>query len=331
MPNFFVPNETRNFFLENATSAKERLEITTLTEAELKPISNNLVTELYKSVIEKAHIDFEDIPASKGDITKYKGYIDMVKCLDIISRIATKNNTKIIEVEIVQKSIANIVALRDQFTKGYSIGNKFLILQYNTLVAACVESTSILIASYVDYVKRVDSVDFEIINTHSNQGGLCIANLKRFNELVASGDYTKMCNAVLSGATKSIITESAVVITFAVLTTLVAGVILLKNIVFKLFYARMKISEYLNMQAMFLEMNKNNIEASGSNIPPAKKKEIIKKQQELSNKLSKLSDKIRVDVVMSDSTSIKEVKKSNSTYTLDVIKNTNNIDNIELL
>lgn len=331
MPNFFVPNETRNFFLENATSAKEKREIMTLTESELQPVSNNLVTELYKSVVEKSHIDFEDIPASKGDITKYKGYVDMVKCLDIISRIATKNNTKITEVEIVQKAIANIVALRDQFTKGFAIGNNFLVLQYNTLVATCVEATSSVIASYVDYIKRVDAVEFTIINTKTNSGGLCVSNLKRFNDLVASGEYAKMCNAVVSGATKSIITESVAVITVAVLTTLVAVVILLKQIVFRMYYNRMKLSEYLKMQAMFLEMNKATIEASGSNIPPAKKKTIIKKQQELSAKLLKLSDKIKVENTMADSTSTKELKKDNSTYTLDAIKTTNNLDNIELL
>lgn len=322
--------EVRNFFLSKATTVKEQREIRALTESDMKPVSDNLVSALYKSAVEKAHIDFEDIPASRGDITKYKGYVDMCECLDIVERLAIKANTSIKEVNIVKKSIGNIVALRDQFTKGFAIGNQFMMLQYNTLVAACVESTSAIIASYVDYIKTVNAVEFKIINTKISSGNLFIENLEKFNNLVASGDYGKTCNAVLTGATNNILKEGVIAMTAIVLASIAAVVIMMRQIVFKFYYNRMKLSEYLKMQAMFLEMNKTAVQSSGNNLSAAKKKEVLKKQQALADKLNKIADKIKVEGSMADNTSKKEIKKDNNVYTLDDMKQTN-IDSIELL
>ena len=41
----------------------------------------------FDKVIEKGHVDFGDIPTSKGNIENYKGYQNMVEILDVIAAI----------------------------------------------------------------------------------------------------------------------------------------------------------------------------------------------------------------------------------------------------
>lgn len=331
--NIFNHNPVVAFFMENATCYKDKKAAMALTEGDLNQVSNNLVSELYKSAINKSHIDFADIPATRGDITKYKGYVDMQQCLDIVDNIAKQSNVKIKETEVVRTALGNIVAMRDVYTKGYALNNDFIMLQYCTMSALCVEATSGIIASFVDYVKTVDNVQFKIINGSTSSAQIAIDNLNSFNASMTSGEYSKICNVVLkNGNAAGIVKESAIVITAAVMTSLVAAVVLMRNVVFRFFYLRMKLSDYLKMQAMFLEMNRANLEAKENKMAPAKRKAVIKKQAELADKLNKMSDKLKVESTAANVAANREIKRENSAYTLDNIKSVNSpIDNIELL
>ena len=48
------------------------------------PITTKYKEKLYKSVLDKAHINFDDIPLSKGNIRNYSGYHNMIDTLDVI-------------------------------------------------------------------------------------------------------------------------------------------------------------------------------------------------------------------------------------------------------
>lgn len=327
----FVQNPTHNFFMKNG-SYNDKKRVMALTEADLSQVSNNLVAKLYKSAIEKAHIDFEDIPATKGDITKYSGYADMIQSLNIVNDIAARSNVKIHAIDTVTTAIGNIVTMRDIYSKGYALNREFIMLQYCTMVATCVEATSAIIASFVDYVKGIDKVSFSIIQPKTSIGATAISNLESFNKSVASGEYVKACNVVLkNGNDLGVVRESAVVITAAVITSLVTLVALMRQIVFRFYYNRMKISDYLKMQAMFLQMNKATIEASESKVSPAKRKQIVKKQLELADKLNKIADKLKVESVTADSKSVKEMTREDKTFTLDQLQTNPGLDNVELL
>lgn len=330
--NIFSKGATVDFLLENATTYAQKREIYALSEADITAAGNGLISKLYRSAIDKSFIDFDEIPQSKGDITKYSGYADMVQSLSIVENIAHKSNIKIAELEIVNKAISNVVALRDVFTKGYSLNKDFLILQYNTIVAACIEATSCIIASFVEYTKRVDTYEFTLVGGKLSQGANAVKNLETFNKTVASGEYSKIAHIVLkTDAAKGLITENAVVITAAVISTIVVLVVMMREIVFRWFYNKMRLSEYLKLQAMFLEMNKTTVESKSSNLSPEKKKKVVKKQAELAAKLMKWSDKLKVENTMAVTKAGSELKKDNATMTLDSVRDSGRVDNFELL
>lgn len=313
-----------DILLENASSFKEKQEIRTLTEAESNAVNSNMVGKLYKSVLDKAHINFEDIPKSKGDITAYSGYKHMAESVETLKRLASKASVKIDDIDIVDKALRNLVANRALFELGFKLDKQFVILEYNLLVTACVEATSVLISSYVDYVKRVDVVDFSIINAKHQSGAVCIESLDRFNKSVASGEFAKVMNYVNknNSVTESVTVGTALMVGAGVIAAVVAIVTLMRELVYHYFNMRMGLSDYLKMQAMFLEMNKNSLMAN-DRIPAQDKIKIMKKQEELAGKLSKISEKLRVDQNMADNKANAQKRNESKGWTLSSVRDEN--------
>ena len=307
-------NEALNILVENTTTFSERNKIYALTEAEANKISNDLITNLYKSALSKSHIDFDDIPDSKGDITKYSGYKSMVESLRNIRALQEKSNVAIRELDIIEKAISNIIAYRGSFEKGFGLGKDYIILQYNTLVACCVEATSLLISSYVDYVRRVDKIEFSLVNSKFNIGSICVTNLEKFNRSVANGEFVKITNTIIKTGSEGL--TGAAIIPIAIIAGVATSVIAIRELIFYFYYSKSKLSDYLKLQAMFLEMNKNNVEAN-TNIPASKRNEILKKQDDLSKKLTVAADKLKVNDTTTMSKVKVELKKETSGWTLD--------------
>lgn len=305
-------------FLENAVTFTERSQIYSLTEADMGNINNNMISKLYKSIVDKAHIDFDDIPKSKGNITKYTGYVSMVESLQLLHKLMEMNQMKVPEIDIIEKAINNITANRESFETGFKLGNEFIMLQYNVLVTACVESTSVLISSYVDFVKKIDKIDFVIINSKINSGSIAIDNLDKFNKTVANGDFGKVIRTMTHIVKESFI-ATAIAIPIAVVGVLTTSIYIVRELIFKYYEKKSSISNWLEVQASFLEINRFSVEANEM-IPPSKKEEILRKQEMISKKFRTLADKLKVNSAMSDSKAKDSLKKENSGWKLNDIK-----------
>lgn len=310
-------NFTTKILLENSTNYNEKNMIRALESTEKAKLDNVMVSNLYKSTIDKAHIDFDSIPETKGDITKYKGYPIMMETLTTIETLASKNNVKIDEIEVIRTAISHLRAYQGIYQDGFALRKTFIELQYNTLVLACVEATTSLVTSYMDYLKRIDTIEFTIIKNRTNNGSHCIEILRQYNNSVKTGEYQKFLNAIVKNK------EGFVGMDTAMIGMVIAGgalaiVPLLRELIFYFYYTRMKASEYLELQAMMLEINRTHIESMNMN--PKKKKEILKKQEQTMNKMLKLSEKIKVSQKVAKVKSMEEVKKEEKNWSLDNLK-----------
>lgn len=315
----FEQNPIMTLLLENCETFSDRRELFSLTEAEVNNVNNNMVNKLFDSAVSKAHVDFDDIPKSKGDISKYTGYKPMVECLNTLRNIAIKSGHKIPEIDIVEKALDNIVAYRDQFERGFKLNKDYVILQYNTLVMSCVIATSSLISSYVEYIKRIDKIEFSIINPKGYPGDTCITNLSKFNRSVSSGDFAKAMKAIITSDGQNFTGGVMAGIGLAI-TGLVVGAFFMRDIVFYIYYSRVKIADYLRVQSLFLELNKNNINSQSYDATPEKKEKILRKQEELIIKLNKAADKIDISDQVAVNKMKTEIKKENSGWKLDDVK-----------
>ena len=308
-----------DLLLENATSFKEKAEIHALTESEVKQINNSMITNLYKSAMDKGYVNFDEIPDTKGDITKFSGYDNLLGSINLLKELSGRTNIKIKEVAIVETALMNIRTYKGQFERGFALNHGFVKMQYNSLVYACLESTSQLISSYVDFVKRVDRTEFTLIRGKGNAGALCIKNLEHFNESVKKGDFNKVMQHLLQNGRENFLGGSGVLTGAVAITILTASIIpIMRELVYYFYHSRMVVSEYLQHQAMFLEMNRVNVESSS--LPAKERNIIIKKQTGYVKKLNKLSEKIKVNGVITNKTANDELKKENKEWTLDNIR-----------
>ena len=302
---------------ENALTFVDKHKISSLLEAEMPTVNNTMIANLYKSALEKSHIDFEDIPNSAGDITKYNGYKSMMSSIALLKDIANKSNVKISDLDIVETAISNITAYRDVFEKGFKLEKEFIILQYNLLVSACVESVSIIISSYVDYIKRPDKIEFTIIKNNRQSGWLCIQNLEKFNSCVKTGDFSKAVNGVINTGKASLIGVDDIIIPTLIIGGVLLIVPIIRELIFYFYYSRMKLSDYLKQQATFIELNKNTI--SISTLPANKKTDILNKQSAVIKQLHSLSDKIKVNHITSENKSMDALHRENKGWTINTI------------
>lgn len=315
-----------DLLLENCTSFREKAEIHALTESEVKQINNAMISNLYKKALDKAYMNFDEIPDSRGDITAYEGYDNMIGSINLLKELSNKGNIKIKELEILETAVMNIRTYKNHFERGFALGHEFVMMQYNALTAACIESTSALISAYVDFVKKVDKTEFKIIKGKGLQGHLAIKNLELFNNSVKKGDFNKMMTHLLQSGRENFVGSSVGA------GVLVAGMItlsiipLIRELIYYYYYSRMVISEYLQHQVMFLEMNRVNVESSS--LPAKERNVIIKKQAEYIKTLNKISDKIKVNSTMAGKQATTAVKSENKEWTLDNVKQTTSNDEI---
>ena len=116
------------------------------------------------------------------------------------------------------------------------------------------------------------------------------------------------------------LTGTAMAITGVIITGAVLGVTFMRDIVFYVYYSRVKLADYLRTQALFLELNKNIINAKGYNMPANKKDKVLKNQAELTEKLKKMADSIDVNDRLAVNNMNADIKKENSSWKLDDIK-----------
>lgn len=286
------------------------------------PITKKYQEKLFQSVIDKGHIDFGDIPKSAGNIKAYKGYNNMVETLTTLNSLAIdqKNKTVIEYTSIVQKAISNIEQLSSTYSKGFISKTDYVILEYNTYVYTCVEATTTLLYTFVDYMKRPDqdTMTISLSNSTLRADLFYIEQLKKFNNVndKMGIDYRKMLESLCSKGKNNFLGAEMVIGIAAVSVAAMAIVPITRELIYRFYHLRGSLSKSLEMQASFLEMNAACVQ-SNEVMTAEKKKKVLDKQLKLKNRLLKLSDFLKVKGVKSSQNSARDIKASNKMLTLD--------------
>lgn len=305
-------------------SYRESKDLQAVLEDVNSPVTRKLEEKLFQSVIDKKHINFGSIPLSKGNIKDYEGYSAMEGTLNTIKDLASENKAGdvIKYVEIVQKAIENIAGMSVAYQKGFQFKNEYIAMEYNSYVYFCVEATTALIYSFVEYVKRPDSDTLVMVikNSKLRADEFYFEQLKKFNTVCDTQgvNYRKMLESMCTSK-DNFIGTTAMIGMAAVMAAALAIIPVTRAVVYQVYYLRGNISEQLEIQAQFMEMNKTCVEANSA-LTVQKKKEIVAKQEKLVKTLRKLSDVIRVKSSKSVEVTTKETKNENKNLTIDSIK-----------
>lgn len=310
---------------ENETlSYRESKELQAVLEDVNSPVTRKLEEKLFQSVLDKKHIDFGSIPKSKGNIKDYEGYSAMESTLNTIKDLATENKAGdvINYVDIVQKAIENLSSMSVAYQKGFQFKNEYIAMEYNSYVYFCIEATTALIYSFVEYIKRPDTDTFVMVikNSKLRADEFYFEQLKKFNMVCDTQgvNYRKMLDSMAVSKDNFIGTTTAIGIA-TVIAAAIAIIPITRAVVYQVYHIRGNISEQLDIQAEFMEMNKSCVEANSA-LTVQKKKEIVAKQEKLVKRLRKLSDTIRVKSSKSVEVATRETKNENKSLTIDSIK-----------
>lgn len=299
--------------------------VQTILEDVNSPVTRKYQEKLYESIINKSHIDFGDIPKSNGNIRNYSGYNSMVETLDVIANLAIeeKANNVIEYVDIVKTAIHNIEELSSTYEKGFTTKTKYVAMEYDTYVYLCVEATTALIYSFVDVVKNPSKrvLDMTIKNTKMRADEFYFHQLKTFNAVQKTKgiDYRKMLEEMCKSGKENFLGTAEVVGLTTIMAVAMSIVPLTRECIYQIYSLRGKLSENLDMQAAFLELNKTCIEGNDA-ITEEKKKKIIDKQSKQVQRMRRLADKLRVKSAKSIVDSQKEIGKDNKDITVDSIR-----------
>ena len=297
--------------MEASTSA-DRAYMRKASKDEIHQINGTLINSLYKETVNRNHCDFGDIPKSKGDITKVKHYKPTVECLNILETLFVENEINEPRLTEIQDAVKHMEKYTPQFEMGYRMNQDFVILLYNTTVMAIIDATSMMIASYMDFIIGPDQEKYTPTGRFDKgRGEVSLENLTKFNTLAYNGKLRESLEKSINNS-RSNFTGTEVALAMVAIMAIVP---ITRELIF--FYNRIKIqlSDYLDQEVQFLEMHELAIKSSRTK-SSAEKREILEKQRKIMTNLRRFRDKLKIQNVDAEYSMRREVKQDNSMYTL---------------
>lgn len=307
-----LPEQVCSLVME-ASSKEDQTYMRNMNKHDVHQINGQAIQNLYEKTIERSNINFGDIPDSNGDIEKCKYYESTVQCLDVIDELHKKNNINDDTLMVVKNAISHMIQFKPQFAMGFKMKHEYVMLTYNSLVLAIIDTTTMLIRSYMDYIVTAEPA-YKLNTQKDNERGIVtVSTLKAFNQACDNGTLAQSLRYMIDSGAKSLVGEN-VVITGVIIMALLSIVPIMRELIYFYYHTRVKLSDYLKMQSDFLEMNKLAVQASTR--PPQERKQIVKKQEKVISDLRRMSDKIMIDHVDTNDVVKKEVKDESSIFSL---------------
>ena len=302
-----------NNIVMEASSEEDKKYMKSMSKDDINQINGTLLQNLYKSVIDRKNIDFGDIPDSAGDIEKMKYYANTVECLNTLEELYRQHNIEEPTLVTIRTAISNMKKYRPQFQDGFRRKHDFIMLTYNSLAMSIIDATSFLIASFMDYVVSPNNAYAVGKNANNSRGRVVTSSLEKFNSMSNNNQFGDALEYMIMEQRKNFAGET-VVVTGAIIMILLSIVPIIRELIFFYYHSSVRLSDYLNMQADFLEMNKLAVQASEKS--PTERKAIIKKQDDVIKKLRRKADKLQINDVDTNDVVKKEQKNEDSLWSL---------------
>ena len=305
------------------TDRETRKILVTIDEADQNQVMGNLAAKLYDAIVKKVtDIDFGQIPASKGDITKIPNYLDMVSCLTTIRDMMVESKQSTGSADIIFLAIENMKKYQKIWEKGYFLENEMTIVFYNTIALSIVSAISLLTSATIEFIKNPQSnvIDIELakVANHKTKDNLLFKNLDKFNNACRKGDIEKVFNEVLKAQRQlkegTIVKESisAILFTGAMVLGLLTTVIpILHQLTNALYCLRQNVAEYLAGEADVIRLNAEKVQYNRAKTPEQKKK-IIARQHKIADHFKKWANKLMIKANKADAEAQRQIKEDRS-------------------
>lgn len=317
--NFFRNPKVMAAFTEHMdlTDRITRLSVMHMNEAEQNSVLTSLTSKLYDNIIARVDdIDYGEIPETKGDITKLSNYGKLRECINLMNDILKEFKQDPGPIREIDDAIINVISFKDAFARAFRYDVELPIMIYNNTVLSIINGVSYMIATCIEFIKTPNQDSFKItldkVAYAKTKSNMIYNNLKKFNTACKNGDMEKAMEHVIQHRVKKL-SEGAVGIAVAGVVTVV-GIMLtiipiLREMVFFFYYSRMRVSDFLNIQADLLQMNAHNLENSNVKTD-SERKRIVSKQLKIVELFRKAANKIAFSNKEAEVKTSKEIEAS---------------------
>ena len=305
----------------NILDKKTRKTLLSLDEAGQNSVVMSLTSKLYDKIVDKCEdIDYGEIPATKGDITKLSKYDSMKETISIMHDLLREYNQDTGPVDELSVAFSNVEARKDLFERAYRYNSELPIAMYCNVVLGIITGISYMIATCIEFIKDPGTENFRIsldkVAYSKTKDHMIYNTLKSFNKTCENKEFDKAMEAVLKSSTKNfggaVATGS---IAMVVLGTLLILIPVLRELIFMFYYMRMKVSDFFDIQADLLQANAYSIEANKT-LNKSEQKKIMAKQLKYVASFRKIAKAFAIDMKKAEVESDKEKKADDETKML---------------
>ena len=318
-------------------SSNTEREVRAVLEDANSPTTRKTMNALYQHIIDKSYVDFGDIPKSKGNITKYSGYANMLDVLTTLKELAVSDPSyKDISsyVNIVSTSISVLAENAKYYEKAFQKDIKILMIEYNTFVYACVEATTAILYQFADFMRTPSSQNLTVTlkNTKYRADSFFVDQLKEFNRAAKSGQYQAYLSNIIKSGEENFLLDGFAVGSIALFSAVIFTIVpVTRRLIYTIQDMRGRLAEDLELQAYFLELNKSSVKSQEKIRGTEKTNKILEKQEKVRLKFLRLADKLRVKSLQAQELSKKKQDTEDRAMTLDSVKDSVNDDDISIV
>lgn len=291
-----------------------------INEDDQSRVLMSLTTRLYDQIMNKVDdIDYGEIPRTKGDITKLSNYQGMKECIDILTDLFREYKQPLEPVDTIRSAINNLEKRTDTFRKGFMTHAEFVIFTYDSAALACIQSLSLMISTCIEFIKSPtdECIDLVLNNVAvaKTYRHLLFEDLKKFNAVCASGDMDKILEFMMSKNGKEnflggVGVAAGVILGLGLVINLIP---LLRELIYFYYHIRVRMSDYLSVQADLLQLNAYNLEHGRVGKSVEERKKIAKKQQAIVDGLRKTANAIAIDCATAEKKATVDIVKDSKT------------------
>ena len=305
----------------NMTDRKTTKVLTHLNEAGQNTVLMNLTSKLYDKIVSKCDdIDYGEIPATKGDITKLSKYNDMKETISIMHDILKEYNQDTGPVDELSVALSNVEARKDLFERAYRYNSELPIAMYCNVVLGIITGISYMIATSIEFIKDPGTESFRValdkMSYAKTKDHMIYSTLKSFNKTCSNKDFDRAMEAVLKASTKNF-TGGVVLggIAIGILGVILVLIPVLRELIFLFYYTRMRISDFFDIQADLLQANAYALE-SNTTLNKTEQKKVMAKQLKTVEHFRKISNAFAIEIKKAEVASAKEKRQDDETKML---------------
>ncbi|MCM1231725.1 MAG: hypothetical protein NC489_16530 [Ruminococcus flavefaciens] len=292
-------------------------------EAKLQ-VSDDVLTGMLRFITDKYNaIDFSEIEKSAGDISKFRyNAVILENCkilIDVYSASGDPGAQKYVEVaQAVDRVMKHLAENRTRYTTLYRSGNGVVQLLYTSMVAACIYSVGILISNTIRFVTTEQDTECQVLfdeipgtikHVHIKNILAAEHDLQAIEQLLAAYDSPKG-RAVQESVSMASLAVGAIGAGL-ILMMIPRIIVLIREIIYSVYFNRVKVSEMLGVQIDLINTNIESLERGRGN------KKVIARQRKIVDKLTKWKNRFAIKADTTTSMVTVQKQKENRALKVD--------------